>query len=200
MLISTSCGTVAQRAGSKARQYYSDVIAGVTGLLLGSLVVAGSAHAAGALATVNIQLSGTIVALGCTVDPGDVDKPVDLGEWATKNMKKAGQSTRQVPFAIHLSGCTASGVTTSFTGVRDKVNPELLALKSDEADYASGVAVQIMDNTGQRIPMGKQAPRSVVDESGNVVLNFRANYVATGDDSVRPGTADADTEFTLTYD
>lgn len=170
------------------------------GLTLCGLLTAASAYADGPLAKINIQLSGTVVALGCTVDPADVDKPVDLGEWATKNMKKAGQTTRQVPFAIHLTGCTASGVTAAFTGTKDKINPELLALKGDGADDAAGVAVQIMDSTGKRIPMGENAPRGVVDENGNLTLSFQANYMATGDGTVRPGTADADTEFTLNYD
>lgn len=155
---------------------------------------------AGDLGHVNIKLAITIIEQGCTVDPGDIDKPVGLGEWATKNMKKAGQTTRQVPFAIHLTGCTASGVTTAFTGTKDRVNPELLALKSDGDDAAAGVAVQIMDSTGKRISMGDNAPRGVVDENGNLTLSFLANYVVTGDGTVRPGTADADTDFTLTYD
>ncbi|MGR3184270.1 fimbrial protein [Enterobacter cancerogenus] len=173
--------------------------AAAASLALCGLLNAVSAYADGPLAKINIRLSGTVVALGCTVNPADVDKPVHLGEWATKNMKKAGQTTRQVPFAIHLTGCTASGVTTAFTGTKDKINPELLALKSD-GDDADGVAVQIMDSTGKRIPMGENAPRGVVDENGNLTLSFRANYMATGGGTVRPGTADADTEFTLTYD
>ncbi|HFQ9142186.1 TPA: fimbrial protein, partial [Enterobacter cancerogenus] len=158
--------------------------AAATGLILCGLLNATSADADGTLAKINIRLSGTVVARGCTVDPQDVDKPVDLGKWATKNMKKAGQTTRQVPFAIHLTGCTDSGVTTVFTGTKDKIMPELLALKNDAADCAAGVAVQIMDSTGKRIPMGDHAPRGVVDENGNLTLSFRANYVATGDGTV----------------
>lgn len=197
MLISTKSTIEIQTAESDFCRYRSGITTALASLILCGLF--NVAHAS-SLAGINIRLSGTVVALGCTVDPGDVEKQVDLGEWATKQMKKAGQTTRQVPFAIHLSGCTASGVTTAFTGTKDRVNPELLALKSDKPDDAAGVAVQIMDSTGKRIPMGENAPRGVVDENGNLILNFRANYVATGDDTVRPGTANADTEFTLTYD
>lgn len=170
----------------------------VAALVLCGLFNSAPAHAGDPLATVNIRLSGTVVALGCTVDPGDVDKPVNLGDWSTRGLKKTGATTSPVAFSIHLAGCTASGVTTAFTGTKDKINPELLALKSD--DDAAGVAVQIMDSTGQRIPMGENAPRGVVDENGNVTLSFRANYVATADNAVKPGTADANTEFTLAYD
>ncbi|MBE5253604.1 fimbrial protein [Mixta mediterraneensis] len=173
--------------------------AALRSLILSLLMPLTHAHAKGVLGEVNIRLSGTVVALGCTVNPNDVDKPVQLGEWTTKQLKKAGEKTSPVPFSIHLTGCTASGVTTAFTGQKDRVNPELLALRSVGDDYATGIAVQIMDSSGQRIPISNNSTRQVVDENGNVTLNFQASYVTTSN-NVRPGTADADTEFTLTYD
>lgn len=152
------------------------------------------------LGEINIRLTGTVIALGCDVDPGDVDKPVVLGDWATKQLKKAGDHTHYIPFTIHLTGCSASGVTTAFTGSQDSVDHSLLALSTnDDGSSASGVGIQIMDNTQTRIPMGQDAPRAVVDDNGDVALNFYASYVATGN-SILPGAANADTEFTLTYD
>lgn len=201
MSILTNSGINVQTAWLKAKSNLK-VNSALISLLFGCLlnVAVAPAHAEGVLGEINIRLSGTVVALGCTVDPNDVDKPVQLGEWATKQLKKTGQTTSPVPFSIHLTGCTASGVTTTFTGTKDKANPELLALKSDDDDYATGIAVQIMDGSGQRIPMGNSSPRRIIDENGNVTLNFQANYMATGNTSVRPGSADADTEFTLSYD
>lgn len=153
------------------------------------------------LGTINIKLSGTVVALGCTVDPGDADKTVNLGEWATKQLKKAGNSTSPVAFSISLTGCTASGVTLAFTGTRDKTDNSLLALNDDGgSDAAQGVAVQIMDGQRHRISIGDNAPRGVVDANGDATLSFYANYVATADNSVKPGVANADSVFTLTYD
>jgi len=178
----------------------------MSGLLLSAaimsmgIIMPQSARAESTLGEINIRLTATVVALGCTVDPGDIDKPVKLGEWATKQLKKTGDMTSAVPFSIHLTGCTASGVTATFTGTKDKNDKGLLALNSEGSDYAQGVAVQIMDSTHQRIPMGDKAPRGSVDNNGDVTLNFYANYVATGNESVKPGTADADTEFTLIYD
>lgn len=199
MSILTDSGIKVQTAWLKARLCPFITVA-LSSLLFGCLITVTQVYADGSLGEINIKLSGTVVALGCAVDPGDADKPVQLGEWATTQLKKNGQTTSPVPFTIHLTGCNGSGVTTTFTGTKDKANPDLLALKSDENDYATGIAVQIMDASGQRIPMGDKAPRGVVDGSGNVTLNFRANYVATGNDGVRPGSADADTEFTLSYD
>lgn len=199
MSILTESGRSTRSQLLKTRSY-NPILTVLSGLFLLSLMTQAPAHADGQLGGINIRLSGTVVALGCTVDPGDVDKPVQLGEWATRQLKKAGQTTSLVPFSIHLTGCTASGVTTAFTGTKDKTNPDLLALESGDDDYAAGIAVQIMNSSGQRIPMGENAPRGVVDRNGNVTLNFRANYVATGNNGVRPGTANADTAFTLSYD
>lgn len=152
------------------------------------------------LRAINIRLSGTVVALGCTVEPGDVDKPVNLGEWATKQLKKNGSSTNPVAFSISLTGCTASGVTLAFTGTKDKTDNSLLALNNGGSNAAQGVAVQIMDSQRNRISVGDNAPRGVVDANGNLTLNFYANYVATADSGVTAGVADADSIFTLTYD
>lgn len=196
MSILTEAGIKVKRSWFKALSFCI-ITAALSNLLLSGLT---PPDAYGALGQINIRLTGMVVALGCTVDPNDVNKPVQLGEWATRHLKKTGQTTSPVPFTILLTGCTASGVTTRFTGAKDTLNPELLSLKSDDKSYAFGIAVQIMDSKGQRIPMGSNAPRGVVDERGNVTLSFLANYVVTGNDSVKPGTADADTEFTLSYD
>jgi len=169
-------------------------------LTLGCFIAAISVEANGSLGEINIKLSGTVVAQGCTIDPGDINKQIQLGEWATAQLKKKGQATSRVPFTIHLTGCTANGITTEFTGTKDNANPELLKLNSEGRDYAKGIAVQIMDGHGKRIPMGVMAPRGVVDDNGNITLNFQANYVATQDEGVNPGVANADTEFTLIYD
>lgn len=152
-----------------------------------------SAHA---LATVNIRLSGNIVALSCTVDPSDVNKTVNLGDWATKQLRFPSGHSEPVAFSIHLTGCTSSGVTLAFTGIKDKTDGTLLAL--NDVSTASGVAVEIMDAAHNRISMGDNAKRVVVDGQGNADLDFSARYLAVSEPS--SGSADADSEFTLTYD
>jgi type 1 fimbria pilin len=149
-----------------------------------------------ALTGVNIHLSGNIVALGCTVDPDDVNKVVNLGEWATKQLHYPYGHSEPVVFTIHLTGCSASGVTLAFSGTKDANDNTLLAL--NEESTASGIAVEIMDASRNRINMGDNAQRVVVDSQGDVVLTFSACYRAVAAPSA--GTAVADSEFTLTYD
>lgn len=150
----------------------------------------------GALAKINIRLSGNIVALGCTVEPDDVDKTVTMGDWSEKELRYPSGHSDPVSFSIHLSGCTASGVTLAFTGERDKTDNTLLAINDDST--ASGVAVEIMDASHHRISMGASSQRVVVDSQGDAVLNFSARYLPVATPSA--GTAYADSEFTLTYD
>lgn len=147
------------------------------------------------LAKVNIELSGTITAMSCKVDPADRDKTVRLGSWDTKQLHYTGHSV-PVPFNIHLTDCTASGVTLSFTGKKDETDPALLALSDDST--GAGVAVEIMDAAHNRIAMGEHYSRVAVDEKGRAVLAFSARYAAVS--SVSAGTAYAESEFTLTYD
>lgn len=166
-------------------------------LLASDEAVAGAAaQGKGSLSDINIKLSGNIVALGCTVDPEDVDKTVSLGDWATKQLRYPSGHSGPVAFRIHLTGCTASGVTLAFTGTKDTTDSTLLALNDDST--ASGVAVEIMDAAHRRIAMGESAERVVVDSQGDAILNFSARYQAVA--APTAGTAHADSEFTLTYD
>ncbi|QCA04413.1 adhesin [Pantoea vagans] len=155
--------------------------------------------AADALAQINIHLSATVVAVGCTVDPVDVNKPVYLGEWQTKQLVKAGQTTKAVPFTIHLTGCTADSAKLTFTGTKDTTDSTLLAVDGKDENAASGVAIEILDSQHNRIPMGADTPSAVIDTNGNGTLDFWADYVSTGENNAKPGEANAATQFTLTY-
>ena len=157
------------------------------------------AVAADALAQINIRLSATVVAVGCTVDPVDVNKPVDLGEWQTKQLVKAGQTTKAVPFSLHLTGCTADNAKLTFTGTKDINDSTLLAIDSSDENAASGVAIEILDSQHHRIPMGGDTPSAVIDANGDAALDFWADYVSTGEKTAKPGDANAAAQFTLTY-
>ena len=154
--------------------------------------------ATSALGEINIRLTATVVAAGCMVDPDDV-KPVDLGEWQTKQLRKAGQTTTAVPFSIHLTGCTADNVKLKFTGVKDSNDNSLLAIDAKDDNAAQGVAIEILDNRHNRIPLDEDTPSAVMDANGNATFNFLADYVVTASDSVKPGDANASAEFTLIY-
>lgn len=149
------------------------------------------------LARINIRLTGNIVALSCEVDPADVDKTVNLGDWSIGQLAYPGGHSEAVDFAINLTGCAASGVKLTFTGDADSSNSSLLALNDQSS--ATGVAVEIMDGLHKRLPLNEATERVAVDNNGNASLNLSARYLST-DGRVTAGSANADSVFALTYD
>lgn len=76
----------------------------------------------------------------------------------------------------------------------------LLAIDSSDENAASGVAIEILNSQHHRIPMGGDTPSAVIDANGDATLDFWADYVSTDVKNVKPGDANAATQFTLTYD
>lgn len=160
-----------------------------------SAVLSTPSHAV-TLSKVNLILSLTVVELSCNVSSADVNKTVELGDWSTKQLRPPNGHSEPVHFSIKLTGCSAAGVALAFTGKKDSINNSLLAL--NEGSSASGVAIEIMDSAHKRLAMGDNASRVVVDNNGNATLDFSARYISTG--TVVAGSANADSEFSLTYD
>lgn len=149
------------------------------------------------LGKINIQLSGTVVALACTVSPTDASKTVTMGDWATKQLQYPAGHSEPAAFGFHLTGCTASGVSLTFVGNKDPKDSTLLSLNGDST--ATNVALEIMDTAHRRIAPGEDSTRVRVDSNGNATLNFSARYVPTAKNPTA-GTANADSVFMLNYD
>lgn len=60
------------------------------------------------------------------------------------------------------------------------------------------MAVEIRDRDKTRLPLQQASQDVVVDEQGNAVLSFYANYIATANNP-QPGRADADATFMINY-
>lgn len=166
-------------------------------LLCGSLLI----HSAAAyeLGRVNIELSGEIVAYSCGVEVSQANKKVELGRWALKNFRAAGDKTQSMPFSFQLQNCSpSSAVTFVFSGKKDKQDSSLLAI-NEGASAAGSVAVEILDSQKNRLPVETKSPKIAMDINGNGQAQFYANYIATGNRPT-PGIADADATFMITYD
>lgn len=149
------------------------------------------------LGEISIRLSGNIVAQTCSAEPEDVNKTVELGHWPTRQLRNVSDHTIPVHFVISLKGCTGSGVKVAFMGEKDRSDPTLLAINSNSG--ATGVAIEIMDMNHNRVDMGDNSERISIDSNGDARLNFFAQYVAVSS-PVSAGSANADSEFILTYD
>lgn len=159
-------------------------------------LVSHQAQADTPLGEINIELTGNVVDYSCVVEAGDSDKVVELGRWATKQLRNSGSTTSLAPFQLRLTGCPPGSASITFTGKSDDSDPGLLALNGSSA--ASRVAVELRDADRSRLPL-QQASRAVaVDDKGDTTLQFYANYISTADDP-HPGKADADATFLINY-
>lgn len=148
------------------------------------------------LGTINIELRGNVVDYSCYIQAGDDNKTVELGRWATKQLRNAGSVTQSIPFTLKLTGCPPGFASMTFSGSKAGNNPDLLALNGTSS--ATNVAVELRDESKTRLPLEKASPGVKVDANGNVVLTFFANYIATSDNP-GAGSANADATFVINY-
>lgn len=146
----------------------------------------------------SLTLEGTVIEQGCTVDATDVNKTVNMGEWATKALQgQAGRKTALVPFSINLEECTVDTVSVSFSG---KSAPELQgALSLDENSSATGIAVELTEKDGSSLPLTKSSSPVQVNPDGEAVFAFGARYTSISP-TVTAGNADAEATFNIIYE
>jgi len=164
--------------------------------LLAGMLMSPGVRADNALGAVNIELFGNVVDYTCVVEAADSDKSVELGRWATKQLRNAGSTTSVIPFTLSLTGCPPGSASITFAGKADDSDPTLLGLNG--GSNASRVAVEIRDADRSRLPLQQASKEVAVDALGNATLQFYANYIATADNP-QPGKADADATFMINY-
>jgi len=151
-----------------------------------------------------INFTGQIVDTPCSVSPNSANLQVPLGSVARTSLDGgAGKKSTPAKFTINLLGCgaTAKGATVTFSGSGDTVVNDALKLSNagtvGASGSATGVAVEIGDSAGTKIPLGS-ASASYALGSGDNALQFQAAYVSTGS-TVTSGPANATAQFTVAY-
>jgi minor fimbrial subunit len=165
--------------------------------LLACLLV-GGARADTALGEINIQLTGNIVDRTCIAAPGNVDKTVNMGTWATKQIRNTGDRSREIPFSLSLMGCPESGkVSITFSGTASASNSELLALNGSST--ATHIALELRDSDRTRLPLDQASQEMTTNANGDATMVFYANYIAIANNP-QPGIANADATFVINYE
>ena len=148
------------------------------------------------LGEINIELTGNVVDYTCVAEGSDSDKSVELGRWASKQLRQTGSTTSLIPFSLSLTGCPPGAASITFAGKADASDPSLLGLNASST--ASRVAIEIRDSDRSRLPLQQASREVAVDAQGNATLQFYANYIATAEDP-QAGSADADATFMINY-
>lgn len=146
-----------------------------------------------------VNFVGSITDNTCTV-VNDVSNPltVNMGTVSSKAFTGAGSTAAPTKFTISLSACpdTVTSASVKFDGVVDQNNNSILAL-TPETGVATGVGIQLMDNSNAVIPLYAQSA-SYPLTTGDNNLDFVARYFATAA-TVTAGPANATSNFTIVY-
>lgn len=153
---------------------------------------------AGALGTLQVNMSGTIVTSSCDVSTSSATQSIYLGAIQAGDFSSKGTTSPSKLFTIELTGCSESitGASVTFSGTADSKNSKLLAL-TNTGTQANGVAVQLLDATNTVIPINTTTASYFVSPNSNT-LTFSLRYKSTLA-TVTPGDANAVLYFDMSY-
>lgn len=154
------------------------------------------------MAADNLNFRGNLVAVPCTLRPGDDAVTLEMSKVSTQYLY-ANNRTIGIPFMLHLESCDTSiadSVTTTFSGLPNPALPGLLAL--DSSSVARGIAIGIETPANVPLPLNTASDEQVLTD-GNNNISFKA-YVrgepqAISDKTIRSGSFKAVSTFTLDY-
>ena len=190
---------VIQGKSMKRKLMTSSVIASLM-LVAGAAVAADPVSVSGG----TVHFEGELVNAACAVSTQSSDQVVTLGQYRTASFTAVGDTTAQIPFSIVLNDCdpkVAATAAVAFSGQSDITNNNLLAVTSaDNSTTASGVGIEILDNTSTALkPDGATFSTAQALVEGTNTLRFSARYKATAT-SATPGQANADATFIMKYE
>lgn len=157
----------------------------------------------------NVNFTGEIVDTLCSIAPSSQNLTVPLGkvsrtvfDGATAGTAVVGKKSTPANFNIDLLGCgaTAKGATVTFSGTADIDNATSLRLSNAGQvgiGSATGVAIELGDSAGTKIPLGSPSGVYTLGQGDNA-LKFQAAYVATRS-AVTVGPANSVAQFTIAY-
>jgi major type 1 subunit fimbrin (pilin) len=165
-----------------------------------SVLAAGLVAAMGAnAADGTLNVTGSLISSGCTVDSASLAAPVALGELQSSDFAAVGDISDKHDIVINLTSCPTSqaGVMLSASGAADATNDELLALAADST--ATGLGIALYNKDGALIPMSSASAAAAIDaETGAATINLQAAAMSTAE-HVTGGDFTATTNFTLSY-
>lgn len=170
---------------------------------VGSMLLCGTAFAAGNTGSGKVTFNGEIINAPCSVAPESVDQVVEMGQISTKELANGGESNSK-PFSIKLLNCEISdkedAVKVTFSGAKDPVDSSLLVIGGGDA---AGAGIKMTaPGTGAAIVLGEPtAAFGLVN--GDNELPFSAVLKGYADQTANPlqaGAFTAVTNFTLSYE
>ncbi len=172
-----------------------------TTLLISSLFVSSVFMSAAHAIDGQIKFTGKITDSACKVDPSSANQTVNMGTIGANSFNGLSSTSSPSHFSIKLSECPASNkhVQVKFDGQTDASRKYLALDNKMGGNAATGVAIALYeDDNNTPIPMFESSRSQDLSGGKTKELHFIAKYIATNP-VVTPGSGDAVTNFTITY-
>ncbi len=113
-----------------------------------------------------------------------------------------GSTTREVPFYLQLNNCP-KGITKinyQLQALTPVINAALGVVGLNRTSSAAGIGLQIKDANGIPVPLNTMRTFSGYPTNGtNFLIPLAANYYRVGTQSLRPGAANTEVTFIMSY-
>ncbi|MEX9610690.1 fimbrial protein [Providencia manganoxydans] len=152
-----------------------------------------------------IQYSGRLIALPCTVDPNFENLVVDFGgNINSKDLVGGQRRYNKEDILFHLTDCDPSlgnTISAKFSGVSVTANG---LLNVDEGSHASGIAVGLETPSGVALPINNTHVEPVIPiTQGEMTIRVRSYLQAVEGatvETIEPGFFTATLTYTLIYE
>jgi major type 1 subunit fimbrin (pilin) len=144
-----------------------------------------------------LTTSMTISQPACTTS----DVAVNMGMPSTSGFKGVGSRVAITPFAIKLNNCPSgiNSVAYQIDATTSVINSAASVVALNMASSATGLGLQILDDTLKPVPLGTTIPVKAYSKAGgNFSILLNAAYYQTNS-TVTSGRANSSMIFTMTY-
>ncbi|MGR7498084.1 fimbrial protein [Klebsiella aerogenes] len=145
-----------------------------------------------------VSVSAYFTGNTCDISNDSIEKKVELGSVGVKQFNSSTSAiSNKVMFSLNLENCGAafSGVKVKFTATPDPLMPQLIKI---EEGGATGIAIEILDNKEQVIPLNSLSNTYGSPGDDIVNINLYARMVSNGN-NITPGRVTAVATWTMEY-
>ncbi|RIY31419.1 hypothetical protein CKF54_06650 [Psittacicella hinzii] len=156
-----------------------------------------------------VTFNGKVIDTTCVIKSGDENKTVALPTVAKSVFTNTGDVAGQTPFELTINGCTNVGSSSASQGGIHWLTDANVDLTTGTlnnvltSNQASGVNIQLLDNTFAAIKIGSTDDISSIkyvtlQNNQDITVRFYAQYYATSG-TVTAGDVQAVAKFELVY-
>ncbi|WP_369309576.1 fimbrial protein [Providencia rettgeri] len=124
---------------------------------------------------------------------------INLGDWYDTQFPAIGSTSTEVDIPITLSCLAGTNIKATVTATSGTVNATQGQLALSGADRATGVAIQLVDQNNNPIPLGSKRTIKNNAAAGDYIFGWKARYIKTAD-KITPGSADGTATINIRYE